>query len=167
MNQTQRSFLIKKIESTVDARIKALEADKPEYPSESNYIFNEAMKGTLKIRPIEELEEWVRQRALNAKSSDRDWLGDTDTSWGRLEKRVIMKYSEFFIIPEELEKLRTEYWSKRKEIDDKVAEIKNQKEALIFRIQLASDKTLQTMINEVDDMGNLSLMDTKLKLLTA
>jgi len=34
-----------------------------------------------------------------------------------------------------------------------------------MRVQLASDKTLQKLINEVDDMGDLSLMDTKLKML--
>lgn len=34
---------------------------------------------------------------------------------------------------------------------------------LVTRIQLASDKTLEKMISEVDDMGDVSLMDTKLK----
>ena len=37
---------------------------------------------------------------------------------------------------------------------------------LITRIRLASNKTLEKMINEIDDMGEISLFDKKLKQIT-
>ena len=50
-------------------------------------------------------------------------------------------------------------------IQSEINTLQLQLDAIELRIQLASDKTLQKMINEVDDMGELSLIDTKLKLL--
>ena len=44
--------------------------------------------------------------------------------------------------------------------------LKVQLDTIEVRVQLASDKTLQNLVNEVDDMGSLSLIDTKLKLLS-
>jgi hypothetical protein len=40
-----------------------------------------------------------------------------------------------------------------------------QLETLEVRIMVASDKALQKLINEVDDMGDISLIDTRIKLL--
>lgn len=40
-----------------------------------------------------------------------------------------------------------------------------QSEGLCTRIQLASNKTLEKMIAEVDDMGDISLVDCTLKAL--
>lgn len=39
-------------------------------------------------------------------------------------------------------------------------------EGLCTRIQLASDKILQKMINEIDDIGDISLMDLTIKSLS-
>jgi hypothetical protein len=68
--------------------------------------------------------------------------------------------------PEGLDKLKEEYNSKKDEIEKQINELEKQLEMLEIRINLASDKTLQTMINEIDDMGNISLLDTKIKYLS-
>ena len=72
---------------------------------------------------------------------------------------------DLFEIPEEYKIALSKYNTTADEINGKIDTLKTQMETLETRIQLASDKILQTMINEVDDMGDLSLMDTKLKLL--
>lgn len=163
MNQVQRNFLIKKIEETVKARIKALEDAKPEAPSLNNYLLHAVMSNNFDIISNEQIKELIRKMALKSKDRD-DWMGN---SWGSASKnKIFFNATDLFIVPEEYKKLWDEYAKERNRIEAEIGEIHIQADTLITRIQLASDKTLQTMINEVDDMGNISLMDSKLRLLT-
>lgn len=163
MNQVQRNFLIKKIDETVRITVKSLEESIPESPSLSNYLLHAVMSNNFDIISKEQTKELIRQKALKSKDRD-DWLGN---SWGSASKKDIhFNTSEFFIVPEDYKKLRDEYQEAKNKIEHQIREVLLQADTLKTRIQLASDKTLQTMINEVDDMGNISLMDSKLKLLT-
>lgn len=163
MNQTQRKFLIDKIEKSAKTQRQALENSMPQPPSLNNYLLHAVMSNNFEIKNTEELKEMIRQMALKAKDRD-DWMGN---HWGSASKSNIhFKASEFFIVPEEYKILANEYRIKSESIRKQMYDLDMQVDGLITRIQLASDKTLQTMINEVDDMGNISLFDTKLKELT-
>lgn len=61
--------------------------------------------------------------------------------------------------------MREERAIKVKEVDDQIKQLRIQLETLEVRIMVASDKVLQKLINEVDDMGDISLIDTQIKLL--
>lgn len=166
MNQAQRNFLIKKIEDRAKELIDALKQSLPKKPEASNYLLHAVLSGTFQIKTNDEIKEAIRQKAVRGASSSRnEWMSDP---WGRVTPNEIsLKVSDIFILPEEYTKQRDEYEAKENEVYEQIQTIKIQTETLIIRIQLASDKTLQTMINEVDNMGNLSLIDTKLKALTA
>jgi len=162
MNQSQRNFLIKKIEKSAKDQIDALRSSIPNSPSLNNYLLHAVMSGNFDIKSKDEIKEVIRQKALKAKERE-DWLGN---SWHSTSKKsVVFEAEEIFIIPEEYKSLASEYIKSRNEIEANIRTISLQLDSLITRIQLASDKTLQTMINEVDDMGNISLFDEKLKLL--
>lgn len=164
MNQSQRSFLIKKIQENVDNRIRLMRASKPEHPDMANYIFHAVMSNTLKIQSQEHILEAIKKKALKAKPG-HNWLGD-NRSWGDLEHVVKLSFSDVFILPDDYNDLLKNYHDKVAKIDEEITDLRIASESLITRIQLASDKTLQTMINEIDDMGNISLMDTKLRLIS-
>lgn len=163
MNQAQRNFLIKKIEEKTKTEIKALEGCKPEAPSLSNYLLHAVMSGNFELKTVEHIKEVIRRKALNSKERS-GWLNND--RWSDAGVTVSFNANDIFVIPDEYKLLSDEYWQKTKEINNKIRELYIQSETLITRIQLASDKTLQTLINEVDDMGNLSLMDTKMKQIT-
>lgn len=162
MNQAQRSFLIKKISESVKARIDLLRRSLPEPPSLNTWLLHYVLSDKFQIKSIEEIKESIRQKALKSKDWE-DWLGN---SWGSASKNnILFKADEIFIIPEEYKNLKSEYLRQTKEIEDQISELTIQSDTLITRIQLSSDKTLQKLISEVDDMGDISLIDTKLKLL--
>jgi|688.fasta_scaffold1144838_2 hypothetical protein len=50
-------------------------------------------------------------------------------------------------------------------VNQEIAALKLQLETLEIRIMIASDKVLQSIVNEVDDMGDIRLIDTKIKLI--
>lgn len=165
MNQAQRTFLIKKIEETTKKKVEELKKQVPEHPSISNYLFHAVMKNEFELQSIDSLKEIIRNKALNAKE-DSNWLSEERMGW-QSKSTIRLSIQELFVIPDEYTKVYNEYTEKKEKIYEEINIIKMQSETLITRIQLASDKVLQTMINEVDDMGNISLMDTKIKSLSA
>ena len=164
MNQSQRNFLIEKIEKLGKIQRDALEKSIPKCPSLNMYIFREVMNGNVKIIPNEKIIELIEDMALNSNDTNDDWMG---ASWGRASKdRVHFPIKDFFIIPDDFKERNDTAFKEGEEIRKQIRELLIQEDTLVTRIKLASNSTLETMIKEVDDMGNISLMDTKLKQLT-
>lgn len=163
MNQAQRNYLVEEIEKSVDMRIKALDESKPEYPNASLYLFNAVMSGKLELQSNEKITEVIRQKALKDKTGN-NWLGGD--RWGESTNEVKFNLKEIFIFPKEYQEKLDEYKKISKEVNEKIDKIEGEKKALVMRVKLASNNILEKLIMEVDDMGELSLMDTKLKQLT-
>jgi len=166
MNQAQRNFLIQKIRDGVNAQVKLIEGNKEEPPSLSNYLLHAVMAGTFEIITNDQIKELIRKKALNSKANSDSWMS-RDSGWGSSDKKLAFDPKDFFILPEEYKKLWDEHRIRQEQIHQEVNDLKIKTDGLITRIQLASDKTLQAMINEIDDMGNITLMDTTLKSLTS
>jgi len=163
MNQTQRSFLIKKIEETADIRIKALHDSKPELPSIQNWLLHSVLSDSYELNPPLEIKAAIKKKAISARQGRENWMNGSH--WDA-KGEISFNLEEIFIMPEQYEKEKGLILEERGRIQQEINLLSSQKETLVLRIQLASDKTLQSMINEVDNMGNLSLMDAKLKALT-
>lgn len=161
MNQTQRKFLLDKIDKQLDIRVRALRDAQPEQPNLANFLLAGILAGTLEIRSSKELKHILRERALQDVG---EWL---DTSYGTHKTEVKFKLREFFVIPPEAETANQAYIQEYNRLETEIHELVIRGEGLKTRIQLASDKTLQKMIDEVDDMGDISLMDNTLKQLSA
>jgi len=163
MNQVQRNYLIEQIQKTARIKRDALEDQLEDAPSLSMYMYKAVMSNDFELRPMTELREFIKEKALNIRERD-DWLGN---SWGSSSKKdVVIPINKFFVIPKDHKERSTKTDKANDIINDKLRTLNVEEETLIMRIQLASNKTLDAMISEVDDMGNLSLMDTKLKQLT-
>lgn len=167
MNQAQRNFLIKKIEDQVAITCKDLKEQKPEQPNLNNWLLHAVLSDNFEIHTVEEIKETIKQKALNA-TRDVNWLtGERESGWSGNSRGVGFKVSDIFILSDDYKKRSDDYRLQSNEIDEKIRQVKIQSETLITRIQLASDKTLDKMINEIDDMGDISLMDTKIRYLNA
>jgi len=163
MNQVQRKFLIDKITEKTNQRIEVLRKSKPEFPSFSNHVYLAIMSGTLKLKSLEEIEAAIKEKALNAVEG-KNWLSEENMGWEKLTTIKLPRDSVFYH-PESYIKAMVEYNAKADKIRIEIEELKLQLDTLITRIQLASDKNLELIVREVDDMGQLKLIDSKLKLL--
>lgn len=167
MNNQQRKFLIDKISEKVKNKIKELESQKVLTPSLSSYIMHLILSDKFEIRSNEELKKSLRDKAIKGLSSSRpdNFLGD-DSTWSQSTKnKVTFKIEDFFILPNDYQKALDDSRAINRDIQEQIYQLNIQSESLETRIMLASDKTLQKMINEVDDMGDISLLQTKIKLL--
>ncbi len=163
MNQAQRNYLIRKIEESQKVRDEALKKSLPAPPNLNNYLLHAVMSNNFELIGIEALKELIRMKALNSKAGESNWM--SSDRWGNNTK-IEFQAKDIFVIPEEYTKLLEEYKKQYAEVEKERQELSLQSQGLITRITLASDKTLQKMINEVDDMGDISLMDTKIKFLS-
>jgi hypothetical protein len=163
MNTAQRKFLIERIQQKVKDKIEELKKTLLEHPSASNYIFKAVLNNKLELQPKEVILDAIKGKALKAKEG-YNWLSDESMGWNK-EREIRLLLEKLIVLPddykEELEKVRTH----NKIINEEISQLKLQLDTIEVRVQLASDKTLQNLVNEVDDMGSLSLIDTKLKLL--
>jgi len=170
MNQAQRKFLIDRIEANVKKQIEAIkQSDLEQPPSLENYLYGLALTGKLEIMEQEHIKKVLCERAMKHTArngySSGSWLGrDTHAS---LSRNAEIKVSDLIVIPDDYTKQWDEYRQSENARQEKIRQIQIECDTLVTRIQLASDKTLEKMISEVDDMGDVSLMDTKLKSLIA
>jgi hypothetical protein len=163
MNATQRKFLVDKIQTKVKEKIEEVRKGRVEYPSASNYLFKAILNNELKLQDDEVTLAALKEKAMKAKEG-ANWLSD-DYMGANKENTVRIPLKSLFILPDDYYKAFQEVKENNERIDAEIKELKSQLDTIEVRIQLASDKTLQKMINEVDDMGDISLLDTKLKYL--
>lgn len=163
MNTSQRKFLIERIQTKTKERIEELRKSQLEYPSASNFIFKAILNDKLELQSSENILEALKQKALKSKEGT-NWLSEERMGFNR-ERTVLLKISELIVLPEDYKKEVERVESFNQKVVAEINLLKVQLDTIEMRVQLASDKTLQRLINEVDDMGDLSLMDTKLKLI--
>lgn len=168
MNNTQRKYLTDTISAKIQGRIKEIETGKMEVPNLSAYVLHLILSNNFEIKNTESIREILMQKALKGASSQRpaEFLSSGDR-WGGSGgfNKVAFTIEELFILPESYQKLINEAHEHNFSIQEQTNKLRMQMEGLITRITLASDSTLQKMINEVDDMGDISLIDMKIKLL--
>lgn len=163
MNNSQRNFLIEKIEKTIKVKLQALRDSIEKKPDLSNHLLHALMSGNLGIISVEEIKNLLNQRSLKS-TSDRCWLGGNN--WQAGKGTVTFKLDEFFEIPKDYKILYDKWKEKKSKTEEEIYSVTAQLDGLVTRIKLASNKTLESMIKEVDDMGDITLMETKIKLLT-
>jgi hypothetical protein len=164
MNTAQRKFLIERIQQKTKDKIELLKKSLQQYPSASNYIFKAVLNEKLELQPKEVILDAIKKKALNAKEGE-NWLSEMRMGYEK-EREIKLLIEQLIVLPDdykdEMERVKTH----NKTIQSEIDLLKVQLETIEVRIQLASDKALQNLVNEVDDMGSLSLIDTKLKLLS-
>lgn len=158
MNQVQRKYLIDKIQANTQEAVKRLKESMPKKPDLSTHCLNALLNGNLHLKSEDEIMHLLRQRALNG---GRNVFSDSFSRYEETE--VKFKFEEVFTIPESYIELYNVWEEKRNKIQEQIDTLQMQSEGLCTRIQLASNKTLEKMIAEVDNMGDITFMDCTLK----
>jgi hypothetical protein len=163
MNAVQRKFLIERIQQKTKDKIETLKKSRMDYPSIDNFIFKAILTDNLKLQPNEILLSALKAKATRAKAGE-NWLSE-DRMGVYKSTTIRLDIQELIELPKDYNDELVKVKEHNNKINEEISLLNIQLETIEVRIQLASDKTLQNLINEVDDMGSLSLIDTKLKML--
>ena len=164
MNSTQRKFLIEKIQEETKKKIQELTKSKLEYPNASHYVFKAILDGSLKIQAEEHILSVLKDRALKSVEG-RNWLSEDTMGFEKLRAIKFHRYEDVLIMPEDYKERMKEVSDFNKAVEAKIDELKVYLNTIEVRIQLSSDNALKSLMNDVDDMGDIKLIDTKVKLL--
>lgn len=155
MNQKQREFLIATVNKKMRAAKDAIDASIPKKPQIKDIIVTQIMSGTAKVKSAEKILLNAKKGIVNGRFTfESSWRGDTT--------KVSCGIDDIFIIDDQMQKLLDDWNEIDREAGRKKKEIDLATESLIVRIQLATDKTLDPIIQDIDNMGELRLADASI-----
>jgi hypothetical protein len=165
MNQEQRKFLIARIEKAYKDETAKISEDLPNEPNLNNYLVAAILDNSIQLKPLDEIKKSIREKVLSLGIGDS--LTNKPSAWGRSNEsnhEVTLKADIVFIYPKAYLQAYEEFQRKKKEITDKIAKLYAQKETLLLKVNIGSNQTLDRLIDEVDNMIDISLMNNKLML---
>jgi hypothetical protein len=166
MNQKQRDYLIKKIKDEAELRMKTLKASIPSEPDYEKYLHKALMSDNYKIKSIKDIKNSIDRRLEKGKKVFGIWDRWDDKSDSNQSKgHIRIPVEEFLEIGGNYHEDYAAWQEEENKITTQIMQMQQAIDTLEHRLMLASDKVLEGIIREVDDMGNLQLIDTKIKML--
>lgn len=169
MNQQQRAYLINQVERRYRKLRDELEKQFQDVPSMEKYVVRALVRGELKIQPTEvlmaNLEARVDDKNFNKLLETRGYYKYRYSKMEENDDIIEFKAMDFFVLPDDFVKAYDEVQEHNGEVQAKIDELNAQERQLVLRLNLASPKTLDNLIGEVDGMGELSLFENAMSLL--
>jgi len=81
-----------------------------------------------------------------------------------VKQKVTLEAADIFVIPKAYTEALAEYEKKKEELDKEIKNIEAQKNTIIMKIQIGSGAALDKLVMQVDNMGDLNLMNSQLML---
>jgi hypothetical protein len=164
MNQDQRKFLIAKVEQTFKEQHNELKEQIPEEPSLNNYLIAAFLDNSIQFNDIEKLKTNMRETVLKYGISDKLVEENSWNSRKNEQRYVRVLPEDLFVLPENYLAALSEYQQKKNEIEKRMKELQAQKETIVMKLQIGSSSTLDKLIIQVDNMADLSIMNSQLLL---
>lgn len=165
MNQESRKFLIEQVNKTYKERLSELNESLPVKPSLNNYLVAACLDNTLQMQDVKELRKRIRERVLKFGKSDQ--LVKEEDDWrnnNRGEDEVLLSASDLFVFPAAYLMAMREYKSKKEIIQEQCRSISATRDTIVLKIQIGSPAVLAKLVEQVDNLADLTLMNSNLLL---
>lgn len=169
MNKDQRKYLIDEV-----TKIYKNQRDKitmPEAPSLNNYLIAAFLDNSIKMKDPELLKKRIRERVLKMGHNDVLLIEKSERGYWRSrpsekddENIVQISPADLFEYPENFLKARREYEQQRDECDSDIEKLDAEFKTVMFKLNISSDKALENLIQEADNLGSISLVNNTLSL---
>jgi len=167
MNQDQRKFLLARVEQTYRSESERLRNKLPEEPSLNNYMVAAALDGSLKMKKIEDIKKHIRDKVIKLGQSET-LIHEEHDRYRRYDEKsyhsITLKASEVFEFPEAYIEAMLKYNAEKEAIEKEISTLIAYKETIMLKIQIGSNAVLDRLIDEADNMIDLSLINSKLML---
>lgn len=156
MNQKGRDFLSSKIEEVYKKEVAKLE--KPEKPKIDDLIRESFLKNEISVRSQKEILESLQTGFAKGKIKFEDNIFRSKDLKLELDPFVIIEEPPTY--REAMEKYKIE----KENYDRKISDLANQKDSLLMKIQIGSDKALAPLVDQADSIS-LSIMNSQVILI--
>lgn len=166
MNDKQRDYLMTTIQNTHRKEVDSLRAKKRSKPSLNNYLVAAFLDNSIKFNDIEKLRGKIRNHVI--KMGAKNALIHSSDNWRdegkELDEFVKVPAADLFILPEAYV-TELKIWEKEnREIDKQIQLLEAQLKTIEIKIRLGSNAVLDKLILEADNLGEISLINTRLQL---
>lgn len=166
MNQPQREFLIKHIERHHKKAIDDLNKTRPRKPSLNNYLIAAVLAGSFKLQSEESIRDFIRALVLSlgpdgalVKGPRRHYDDDDDVA-----NTLTLPAEQLFTLPAEYLSALESYNEAERAWQSQIDQTNEIKDTLILKIQIGSAKVLEKLVEQVDNLADLQLVNTRLLL---
>lgn len=168
MNQTQREFLIRKINSSYNDEVERLKKGIGKKPSLNNYLVASFLDNSIQFNDIDNLKIKIRENVLKFGTEDCLIKLKSDR-WGNnninVDKEICEVIAEdLFIIPDNYKDELKIYNDNKEKIEKEISNITAIRDTILMKIQLGSNKVLDNLIEQADNLVDLDLVNTNLLL---
>lgn len=164
MRADQRKYLITKMTQEVERQIKALQEQLRPAPDMAAHLLKACLRGELKLQPQAHIMAALEKRAEGAVPGE-NWLSGQRMGFGKCTE-VHLLLNELLEVPDSFVTEAKTVTAHNGPITRKIHELRQAGESMETRLMIASDKALEKLVAEIDDMGDISLIQTTLKQLT-
>lgn len=168
MNDKQRDYLMKKINNTFNQQVQDLNKKRPVKPSLNNYLIAAFLDGSIQFNDIDKLKQKMRKSVIKmGKGVNLVETSSNSSMWQNKEETAYVKVlaEDIFILPQSyLDELKV-YQKEDQKITDQIAQLSAQLNTIEIKITLGSNGALDKLIGEADNLGEISLINSKLLLL--
>lgn len=168
MNQDQRKFLLARVEQTYKDELHTLQSEKTKEPSLNNYLIAAILDDSIELKSLDDIKNSIRKKVLSLGPQDA-LTSSKNAAWRDRETEaagheITVHASLLFVYPKAYEEAFAEWQAKTKEINERIKKLTAQKETLLLKIQIGSNQSLDRLVDNVDNMIDLTLMNAKLML---
>jgi len=168
MNDKQRDYLIKTVKSTFDNEVGILKKSKRKKPSLNNYLIAAFLDNSIEFADIENMKAKMREAVIKMPSEakllevkENRWDSDAESDeTGNVKVPVEL----IFKIPEAYKEEFRLWKEENDEINNKISQLQSQLKTIEVKIQLGSNQQLDKLIQEADNLGEISLINSRLML---
>lgn len=168
MNQKQREFLIAEVEKIYRREKEEHYKLRPTRPSLNNHLVAAVLSGSARLKSNAEIAEKIKDKALKL-GHDKAFL-NSENRYGSSEtekdEKISLRALDIFEVPESYQKELNEYISQFDAWKEKNDAIENLHSSLRIKIQIGSDKVLDELILQADNLGGLKIISSRLTLTT-
>lgn len=166
MNDKQREYLLKSVTSVYSTQCENLRKRRVKKPSLNNYLVAAFLDGSIEFADIENLKSQMRQSVVEM--PDQAQLVELDKSGYGSDKKetqfIKVKADLIFKIPEAYLNQLALWQSQQDEIDTEISNLTAQLKTIEVKIHLGSNQQLDKLIAEADNLGEISLINSRLML---
>lgn len=160
MNQHQRKFLLEQIEGLYKTEKSALQQKRPVEPSLNNYLTAAILDGTAKLKSPETIKEAIRKRVRDIGKGEA-LIQSTTRNWGQKnekeEEMIHLPTAVIYELPPPFIEVQTAYEAAEKAWQEESKALEASINAMRIKVQVGSDKALETLVEQADNICRMSL----------
>lgn len=175
MNKDQRKYLTDQVRSTYNQQKEKLRDKIPSPPSLNNYLVAAFLDNSIVMKDVTKLKQRIRDRVIEMGKEDalvgeeektrrynRYNIDDEEDDEDNKKYIIQIPPEDLFEYPENYLKAKEEYDTKKNKILKEIEILDAQFQTINMKLQIGSDESLKNLIAEVDNLADLSLINTQL-----